>query len=206
MMKYIEGDKQGKRVPEFTMKELSISIDSLIKGNRRTAKESTQKISKELTKKRQKWNLQQDHQATVHDSQFMDKRYGHIDLQERRPKKTWKVQTSLPTTLQFFSTKKIRDLTPISTNTNGLTTQHSEQFQTTDHFMTYKLLISQKCRQWRTHMWVAAIDFKKAFDSVQHDAIWSSQKPFDHWAILMLSKEIVVCWPTRHRIDRRGKW
>ena len=23
-------------------------------------------------------------------------------------------------------------------------------------------------------MWVAAIDFKKAFDSIQHDAIWRS--------------------------------
>ena len=35
-------------------------------------------------------------------------------------------------------------------------------FQTTDHFMTYKL-ISQTRRGWETDMLVAAMDFKKAF-------------------------------------------
>ena len=39
--------------------------------------------------------------------------------------------------------------------------------------MTYKL-ISQKNREWGTGMWVAAIDFKKAIDSMQHEAIWNS--------------------------------
>ena len=46
-------------------------------------------------------------------------------------------------------------------------------FRTTDHFTTCKL-ISQKSGEWETDMWVAAIDFKKAFDSLQHEAIWRS--------------------------------
>ena len=44
--------------------------------------------------------------------------------------------------------------------------------------MTYRL-IAPKSREWRTDMRVAAIDFQKAFDSIQHDAILEiSQKPF----------------------------
>ena len=39
--------------------------------------------------------------------------------------------------------------------------------------MTYRL-ITQKSREWRTDRWVAAIDVQKAFDSIHHDAIWSS--------------------------------
>ena len=35
-------------------------------------------------------------------------------------------------------------------------------------------LIAPNRREWRTDMWVAAIDFQKAFDSIQHDAIWRS--------------------------------
>ena len=35
-------------------------------------------------------------------------------------------------------------------------------------------LISQKSREWGTDMWVAAIEVKKAFDSIQLAGIWSS--------------------------------
>ena len=52
--KHIENDEQDKHIPEFTMEELSVAIGAPRKGNRQTAKESKRKISKELTKKRQK--------------------------------------------------------------------------------------------------------------------------------------------------------
>ena len=40
--------------------------------------------------------------------------------------------------------------------------------------MTCKL-IHKKSSEWETDMWVAAIDIKKAFDSMQHRAaIWRS--------------------------------
>ena len=42
-----------------------------------------------------------------------------------------------------------------------------------DHLMTYKL-ISQRSREWETDMRMAAMEIKKALDSVQHDAIWIS--------------------------------
>ena len=51
--------------------------------------------------------------------------------------------------------------------------QGSGKIQTADHLMTYRLT-SQKRREWRTDMWVAAIDSKKVIDSIQHNAIWRS--------------------------------
>ena len=39
-----------------------------------------------------------------------------------------------------------------------------KQFHSTDHLMTCRL-VAQKSREWRTDMWVAAIDVQKAFDS-----------------------------------------
>ena len=48
--KNIEDDEQDRHIPEVTMKELRIAIDSLNKGTS-AAKESKQKILKELTMK-----------------------------------------------------------------------------------------------------------------------------------------------------------
>ena len=43
--------------------------------------------------------------------------------------------------------------------------------QTTDHLATYRM-IDQKCHEWGIKMWVATIDFMKAFDSITHKSIW----------------------------------
>ena len=47
--------------------------------------------------------------------------------------------------------------------------------QTTDHLATYRM-IEQKCHEWRINMWIATIDFKKAFDSITHKSIWKAVK------------------------------
>ena len=64
-----------------------------------------------------------------------------------------------------------------------------------DHLMTYKL-ISQRSREWETDMRVAAMDIKKALDSVQHEAIWRSLR---NQSISEYLK--IVHRPTRHRTD-----
>ena len=53
------------------------------------------------------------------------------------------------------------------------TRQGSGKIQTTDHLVTYRLF-TQKSRKWRMDMWVAAIGFEKAFDSIQHERIWKA--------------------------------
>ena len=48
-------------------------------------------------------------------------------------------------------------------------------YQTTDHFATYRM-IEQKCHEWSIRMWIATIDFTKAFDSITHKSIWKALK------------------------------
>ena len=42
-----------------------------------------------------------------------------------------------------------------------------------DHLATYRM-IEQRCHEWRVKMWVATIDFMKAFDSITHNSIWDA--------------------------------
>ena len=35
-------------------------------------------------------------------------------------------------------------------------------------------LLQEKCREWHKPLWVAAVDFKKAFDTVRHSYLWDA--------------------------------
>ena len=37
-------------------------------------------------------------------------------------------------------------------------------------------MIEQNCQEWGVKMWVATIDFMKAFDSITHNFIWNALK------------------------------
>ena len=41
-------------------------------------------------------------------------------------------------------------------------------YQAMDHLTTYRM-IEQRCQEWGVKMWVATIDFMKAFDSITHN-------------------------------------
>ena len=47
--------------------------------------------------------------------------------------------------------------------------------QTTDHLATYRM-VEQKCHEWSIKMWIATIDFMKAFDFITHKSIWKTLK------------------------------
>ena len=46
-------------------------------------------------------------------------------------------------------------------------------FSTEDHMFTFTM-IYEKCTEFQLNGWVAAIDFKKAFDSISHSFLWKS--------------------------------
>ena len=62
-------------------------------------------------------------------------------------------------------------------------------YQTTDHLATYRM-IEQKCHEWSIKMWIATIDFTKAFDSITHKSIWSALNScgINHEYISLLKK------------------
>ena len=45
-------------------------------------------------------------------------------------------------------------------------------YQALDHLATHRLL-EQKCREWCIKMWVATVDFMKAFDSISQQCLWN---------------------------------
>ena len=46
-------------------------------------------------------------------------------------------------------------------------------YSTADHMLTFTVLY-EKCQEWDLPIWVAALDFRKAFDMVEHDALWEA--------------------------------
>ena len=62
-------------------------------------------------------------------------------------------------------------------------------YQTTHHFATY-IMIEQTCHEWCVKMWIATIDFTKAFDSITHKSIWKALNScgINHEYISLLKK------------------
>ena len=108
------------------------------------------------------------------------KNCGHSDKQEMLRGKSGELQTDLPssTIVKTLLTMPCNWLSAVLDRHSGADRAgFRKTFRTTDHPMTYKP-ISQKSREWRTDMWVAAIDVKKAFDSIQHEDIWNSLRKY----------------------------
>ena len=38
------------------------------------------------------------------------------------------------------------------------------------------VLLQEKCDEWNRPLWLATLDFKKAFDTVYHDSLWKALK------------------------------
>ena len=74
--------------------------------------------------------------------------------------------------------------------------------QTTDRLMTYRML-EQKSGEWEIHLWVATIDFAKAFDTLHQDAIWKSLSRFRTREPFHLSSEEFIFEPVGGGSDRR---
>ena len=46
-------------------------------------------------------------------------------------------------------------------------------FSTVDHLFTASMIID-KANEWNAEVWLAAVDYTKAFDSVEHSSIWGA--------------------------------
>ena len=75
---------------------------------------------------------------------------------------------TLPTLYKLFSTTYNRLFTRLDQ-----AQAFGRSYQKLDHLTTYRLL-EQKCREWGIKMWVARVDFMKAFDSISHKSLWNA--------------------------------
>jgi hypothetical protein len=46
-------------------------------------------------------------------------------------------------------------------------------YSTDDHLLTLTLLV-ERCSEWNSEVWLALVDFEKAFDTVEHTALWAA--------------------------------
>ena len=46
-------------------------------------------------------------------------------------------------------------------------------YSTDDHLLTLALLL-ERCSEWNAEVWLALVDFEKAFDTVEHTALWDA--------------------------------
>ena len=44
----------------------------------------------------------------------------------------------------------------------------------TVHHLFALMQLQEKCQEWQQNVWIAAIDFKKAFDCVEHRCLWAA--------------------------------
>ena len=66
-----------------------------------------------------------------------------------------------------------------------------------DHLFTM-ILLAEAALEWRLDLWVVAVDFRKAFDSVEHAAIWRALAKQDVPAIYIYRAfTTTLCRPTR---------
>ena len=96
----------------------------------------------------------------------------------------------LPALFKLFSTVLYNRLCPrleqIQSEDQG---GFRRAYQALDHLATYRM-IEQKCQGWGVKMWIATIDFMKAFDSMKHKTIWDALKPcgIEHEYISLLKR------------------
>ena len=97
---------------------------------------------------------------------------------------------SLPTLYELFSTILYGRLYPrLDQEQAQDQAGFRSSYQTTDHLATYRM-IEQKYHEWGIKMWIATIDFTKAFDSITHKSIWKALKScgIEHDYISLLKK------------------
>ena len=83
---------------------------------------------------------------------------------------------TIPLLYKLFSKMVYNRLEPILDPEQSLDQAGFRRHRSTvDHLLT-TVLIQDTADEWKVPIWVAAVDFKKAFDSITHDALWKALK------------------------------
>ena len=83
---------------------------------------------------------------------------------------------TIPLLYKLFSKMVYNRLEPILDPEQSLDQAGFRRHRSTvDHLFT-TVLVQDSADEWRVPIWVAAVDFKKAFDSITHDALWKAME------------------------------
>ena len=156
----------------FTMQELNDAINQLNRGKARDTREVNAEMIKYSRRLKQHVlrlykKSHQTQRATTKLARHDDQSY----IQERGPGITIELPTHLfdPHIVQNLESAPLQATTKRARRRGqaGFRPGHSA----TDHLFTFQQL-RQRATEWHQPLWVAAIDFKKAVDTVEHSSIW----------------------------------
>ena len=179
----LEGDESLKNFPEFTKEEMQAAIDRLKCGKPRDSNKIRDEDVKGCDEETKEWIRQ------IFDDVLQQKDCTPESWRKTRIKVIYKkgdVQDagnyrpicSLPALYKLFSTLLYIRLYPRldqgqPPDQGGFRRSH----QTVDHLMVYRML-EQRCRKWGIPLHISTIDFKKAFDRIKHQSLWTSLAHF----------------------------
>ena len=93
---------------------------------------------------------------------------------DRKLAKNYRPICIIPMLYKLFSTLLSRRLRSVLDN--ALTQEQAgfrNHFNTVDHVHAFAQ-VQEKSAEWQVEMWTCFLDFEKAFDSVEHEAIWKA--------------------------------
>ena len=44
--------------------------------------------------------------------------------------------------------------------------------QLINNLIFFKIILIERCAEWNVELWMGSVDFEKAFDSIEHEALW----------------------------------
>ena len=66
--------------------------------------------------------------------------------------------------------------------------------------------LEQICQEWRIKMWVATVDFMKAFDSISYQSLWTSLEKLRNRTTLHMLLEKIIRGTERVSLHGQRKW
>ena len=99
----------------------------------------------------------------------------HKSGDHRKPE-NYRPITIIPLLYKFFAKLLYSRLQPLLDRQQSIDQAgFRPNFSTLHHISTF-VFISEKAFEWQQPVWVAALDFRKAFDTVEHECLWKSPK------------------------------
>ena len=178
---HINDTDEMTRIPEITTEELQDAINKLKKGKSPDSDGIRAEDIKACDDETREV-VRQIFNEIIKQNEFTPEAWKRVKIKVFHKKRdvenvgNYRPICSLPALYKLFSTILYRRLYP------RLDQEQAEDqagfrssYQTTDHLATYRK-IEQKCHEWSIKMWIATIDFTKAYDSITHKSIWKALK------------------------------
>ena len=177
--KQTQGKDVKNAVPKFTEKDLDAGLHCLKEGKAKDGKGFLAEMLKVKSHKLRKVLLELMNAIIEVDAPTPTEWHENVlkilfKGGDSKQAKNYRPICVMPVLYKLFAVMLQKRLTP--TLEAALTKEQAgfrKKFSTVDHLHTL-MQIQEKTAEWQIPLWTCFIDFEKAFDSIEHDAIWAA--------------------------------